>query len=64
MTSNSEQRTHEWWKDRSDSTQTAAVSELFAAKQKDSYCAGWRRNMMLAFVVCGCLYLLKMIAAG
>ena len=63
MTSNSKQRTHEWWKDRSDSAQTAAVSELFAAKQKDSYAAGWRRNSMLAFVVCGCLYLLKMIAA-
>jgi len=64
MNSNPEQQTHEWWKDRSGGAQTAAVSEVFAARQKDSYAAGWRRNMMLAFVVLGCLYLLKMIVAG
>jgi hypothetical protein len=64
MTSKPEKSTHEWWKDRSDGTQAAVVREVFAARQKDSYSAGWRRNMMLAFVVCGCLYLLKMIAAG
>lgn len=64
MNFDAEQRTHEWWKDRSDRTQAAAASQVFAVRQKGSYSAGWRRNTMLAFVVCGSLYLLKMIAAG
>jgi len=64
MSSNNEQRTHEWWKDRSDRAQTAAVSEDFAARQKSSYSAGWRRNTMLAFVVFGWMYLLKLATAG
>lgn len=57
-----EHESHEWWKDKSDSTQTAAFSASFASHQRDANAAGWRRNMLLAVFVVSFLYLLKLIA--
>ncbi|MEB0056314.1 MULTISPECIES: hypothetical protein [unclassified Variovorax] len=57
------QTPHEWWKDKSDSTERAAFTQSYRSGQREQHAAGWRRNVMLGFLVIAIPVLVRLLIA-
>jgi hypothetical protein len=55
------QTPHEWWKDKADAGEQAAFIESYRSSQRETYSAGWRRNLMLGFLAVGIPLFVRLI---
>jgi hypothetical protein len=58
------QTSHEWWKDKSDSTERAAFTQSYRSSQREQHAAGWRRNVMLGLLVIAVPVLIRLWIAS